>query len=1147
MIGVVAACAVARGIVAQLPAGTQLADAGPRFLAAPPAGHPDAPRGDVRYASVFLRPIALRLEDVPLGDALDSVARAAGMHVSVSAAALVLTRPVSLTANHIAVGAALTALLYNAHVDVQLEADGATITLVPRASRLTAVKDRQASGRIEGRVTDATTGQPFAGATVIVDATGYRAATKADGHYAIVNVPGGTYTITTRLLGHTPLSKRIGVGADSVTHVDFALTEAAAALEQVVTTAVGDQRKVELGNSIATINADSVVRTAPVAQVTDVLGGRVPGVEVLEQQGQVGAGPRIRIRGLSSFTLSNDPIIYIDGMRLDGSGGASINSTFATPNTLFPTPSRLNDIDPSDIASIDVLKGPSAATEYGTDAANGVIVIKTKHGHAGRPQWDVHAEHGLSTIPEHFPVATHAFGHTTDGTNTPVECPRTFGFGPTTTNGGCVVDSVTTYQPLDHAATSLFTTGGTSRLGAQVSGGVPQMQYFLSGSYDNATGVLQLPPFYRQRLISQGRSVPGYERTPNTMDQANVRGRVMAALGTTSDVSFSTTYIANNQRSGNDFLAVYGAALTDGNRNDGFGGYGIFGGFYVPTTSFGITGAQAMRRFAGSTNATWRPGSWLNTRATVGVDYGSRTNDSYQAPGPDPFGFTSVPGSTGTGYHGVERLATTLYTVDLGATATASLSASLTSKTSVGAQYNARAQGGTLAQAFGLTANGSLNGASLYRETQIDSADRTAGSYVEESLGWHDRLFLTGAVRVDAGSGFGSKVNAATYPKASVSWVAVRGPSHRLRVRAAYGESGVQPPNGATLSLLTPATAVVGGNLVTGDTGTVVANSHLQPERSAELETGFDAGVWHDRVTFELTYYHKQTRNTIVANILPGSDGGRTEYENLGEVLNYGVESTLGLQVLDTKTLAWDATLGTSLNQNRLVSLAPGVPPLNAPFFPFLLQYRQVPGYPLFGLWAPQLVYADANHDGVIEPTEVSQTTTLTYQGSSFPTRTFTMNTGLSLFGRRIRVAGQVDYRGGDKIQNALLAQIEAFPTAKAFNDPHISLAAQARAVENSQSSQPIVGAYFQDGSFVRWRELSVTYVLPDRLAQSFHLRSGSVTVLGRNLLLWTHYLGADPESQTSQIRLFGPPDAAEDIGSTPLPRSVGLRVNLGV
>ncbi len=1122
-------------------------DRGPLFVSVP--SRTTAERTDMSRAAVLRQRVSLTLIAVSLEDALTTIGRQVGLRFTFSRATAPLDRRVSLRADDITVAAALTEILFDTGVDVELSPDGRaalirhTDLLAPVTTR---VGRQQGRGTIAGRVIDAVTQSPLDQVAVHIEGQGLRSVTGADGRYTVRDVPLGTYRVTARRVGYTLLTRTVTVTADSGVTADFVLAAAATTLNEVVTTAVGDQRRIELGNAVATINVDSLARTAPITQMTDILSGRVPGVEVLEQQGQVGAGPRIRIRGLSSFSVSNDPIIYVDGVRVDGSAGG-LNGAAPLSYTTYPTPSRLNDIDPADIESIDVLKGPSAATEYGTDAANGVIVIKTKGGHAGAPQWDFHVEHGLSNVPasSHFEIPWMGWGHTTDGSNTPVTCPRTFGFGPTVANGGCVVDSVTTYQPLDHAATTIFGTGTASRIGAQVSGGVQQFRYFLAGATENTTGVLQLPPFERQQVADRGQAVPGYVQRPNTLDATNVRGRVAVALGSTTDIGFSTAYISNRQRSANDGLPIAVAVTGPGYRDSLYRGYGG-AGFGDPANTFALEGSQAMHRFAGSANGAWRPTPWLTTRGVAGIDLGNRTDEGFQAPGPDPDFVTSFPGSSGTGYHGINRITTTLYTVDLGATAIAPLSRAVTSKTSVGLQYNARRETGALAQAYGLTANGSLNGASVYVASQIDSEAKTVGSYVEESMSWRDRLFLTGAARVDAGSGFGSQVNSAVYPKASMSWAAVETPGSRLRLRAAYGESGVQPPSGATLSLYAPVTVAGAGGSVSGDTATVVANPRLKPERSAELEAGMDAGIWNDRVALELTYYHKQTRNTIVANVLPGSNGGSVEYENLGSVLNYGIEGSLTIQVLTARQLGWDVTLGGSINQNRLKSLPSGQPPITAPDYPFFLQYQQAVGYPLFGYWAPRLQYIDANRDGIIEPSEVSETSTFFYQGSSIPTKELTLNNGVALFNRAVRIASQVEYRGGYKIENYLKRSYELGPNAAGFNDSHAALSDQARAVEESKTAFPLTNAYFDDGTFVRWRELSVTYVLPDRLTRAFHARAASVTALGRNLALWTRYTGADPEVTTG-FTAGAPPDGVYDFGVTPQVRSWALRLNVGL
>jgi hypothetical protein len=222
---------------------------------------------------------------------------------------------------------------------------------------------QQGSGSIGGRVTDVATRAPLDRVAVRIEGLGSGTVSAADGHYAIRNVPSGTYHVTARRVGYLPLTTDVTLTTDQPATLDFALAVAPTKLDEVVTTAVGEQRRYEVGNVIATINADSIARTAPITDLTDLLSARAPNVQVLQSSGMAGDGPKIRIRGLGSFTLQNDPIVYVDGVRVDNYSGG-LNDVFRVVGPR-PTPSRLNDLDPEDIASIDVLKGPSAATEMG--------------------------------------------------------------------------------------------------------------------------------------------------------------------------------------------------------------------------------------------------------------------------------------------------------------------------------------------------------------------------------------------------------------------------------------------------------------------------------------------------------------------------------------------------------------------------------------------------------------------------------------------------------------------------------------------------------------------------------------------------------------------------------------------------------------
>ena len=238
----------------------------------------------------------------------------------------------------------------------------------------------QQQGSITGRVADAASGQPIASAQVNVVGTTLGAQTNSEGQYVIRGVGAGTVQVRALRVGYSEQTQSVTVGAGEQATANFQMRPVAVSLAPVVTTATGQQRRIEVGNAIAQVDAAQIVQERAISNMADVLTARAAGVQVLPGT-QTGAGTRVRIRGTSSISLTNNPIYVIDGVRVEGTTGSSSVSVGGT------TPSRVGDLNPEEIESIEIVKGPSAATLYGTDAANGVIVIRTKRGVAGRPQW----------------------------------------------------------------------------------------------------------------------------------------------------------------------------------------------------------------------------------------------------------------------------------------------------------------------------------------------------------------------------------------------------------------------------------------------------------------------------------------------------------------------------------------------------------------------------------------------------------------------------------------------------------------------------------------------------------------------------------------------------------------------------------------
>ena len=242
-------------------------------------------------------------------------------------------------------------------------------------------------GVVAGTVIAEGTLRPLAGVQVSAGA-GHAAITDAAGRFRITGLAEGQVTLTAHIIGYVRLTRTVAVGD---TRVSFTLNEAPIELNAVVVTGTaGVQTKRAIGNVVPTINASDVTAVAPVSDIQSLINGRAPGVEILPGSGQAGTGSKVRVRGISSLSLSNNPLLYVDGVRVDNN-----QSTGPTVQAFgSQVVSRLNDYDLSDVQKIEVIEGPAAATLYGTEAASGVISIITKRGSVGAPSWELTARQG---------------------------------------------------------------------------------------------------------------------------------------------------------------------------------------------------------------------------------------------------------------------------------------------------------------------------------------------------------------------------------------------------------------------------------------------------------------------------------------------------------------------------------------------------------------------------------------------------------------------------------------------------------------------------------------------------------------------------------------------------------------------------------
>ena len=986
------------------------------------------------------------------------------------------------------------------------------------------------TGTITGTVTDRDSGQPLGGARVQVIATTLATVTDARGTYTLRDVSPGTREVRVVMLGYASQAQTVRVESGQRLTLNWSLVAVPFSLDELVTTATGEQMSRQLGNAVSKVDVANLVPTAPVNNLSDVLGGRVAGVTVLQSSGAPGSATRIRIRGISSASLANDPLVYVDGIRVNERG---------VPLTLGnggESPSFFDDINPEEIENIEVIKGPSAATLYGTQAANGVLRITTKRGKAGPARMTFYGEFGVVNDVTHYRPVYYAKAQGSD--------ESCFSFQQA--EGTCQVDKLYVRDLSKEADYDWVRTGFRQQYGMQVTGGNNFANYFLSAEFEDLAGTQTLPPRERRflsdsLLITDPRPA---QLDPADLRRVNLRANVSAAIGSQADVQVSVGYVNSENtiaQAGDNLAAIVGFfvdASADPRRADFPWSFGR------PAYAFMTTITRSSDHFINGLNAKYTPLPWLNLRGTVGADLVNFQDEALAKNG-ESAPYYGYP----LGFRTYNRLKTAKYSVDLGATASFGISRRFTSRTSLGAQYNKDRTTGTYNTGRDLPPGGvTFTGASSKESSEQTTEYRTLGTYLEQQFGLDDRLYVTGAVRIDQNSAFGAENQAATYPKVSASWMALEGPTERyginqLRLRAAYGQSGQQPGALSALTYFSPTvvatrSAAPQSAVILGGLGSTT----LKPERSAEIELGFDLTAWKNRVTLEATAYRKRTTDAIVVRPLPPSAGATaSRAENVGEVLNEGVELSVLARPVEGQAFSWDLGLEAAFNRNRLEDLGGVAPLIN-------LYTQSVVGQPLFSPRGRRIEsFRDANGDGIIVPSEIVLSDTAVGLGSSVPTRTLSLSSSFNLLRGRLRVLTLFDYKGGFVATDGINAfQCWADQNCLGLHDPSASLEEQARAVAALNDGTNT--GWTEDGDFVRWRELAVTYDLPASWARALRMASASITLSGRNLALWTGYTGYDPElASYATVGASGDAFGSVNAWSLAQPRTVVLRINLGV
>ncbi len=1056
-----------------------------------------------------------------------------------------------------------------------------------------------ATGAIEGRVIETENSRPVSGAQITVSGTSIRATTNDAGTFRIAGVPARQVELRVRAIGFAPATQTVIVAAAQTVRADFKVVVSALQLDQVVVTGSGQQVEVKrLGNTVAVIQPP---QSTPMNDISSILQAREPGLTAISSAGLTGSGARIRIRGNASLTQSNEPVIFLDGIRINSGGGQT---------------SRLEDIDPESIERIEVLKGAAAATLYGTEASNGVIQVFTKRGSNSATRWHFSLNQEAIQLPDR--VAPNA------------------GYAKSQAQADSLsaywhIAGLKPYQVFEVPVWRdyLTETGKASTVAGQVNGGATAFTYFASGRYQNEDGPIggkqfgpatdqlkriqtaanmTLLPFNNVRLGLRS----GYYYTWNAIPGGGIIGN--SIYGTYALAAYARPESANCNKS------TYIAPGECSGAGNAFGNQA----FMTIRESMQQQSEESVQRYNGAVSATWTPYSELNFDVVGGWDVADTRSFSFSRFRYDVDEYTT---NNTEGSRSVSANQNRLLTLDAKAAWNRDITSSISSALVGGMQvFSVRSisSGGSSTNLPGpgievVSAGGQNISVS---ESQLTTVN--GGVFAQEQLGFGNWTFLTFGGRYDYASAFGAEAPAVFYPKASLSvvpsdlksWGSPLG-VNTLRLRFAVGQSGKQPGAFDKFTTFAPLRGELGAGLAPSNLG----NPALKPEVSTEIEGGFEAGLWGDRLGLNATGWNRVVNDLLIARQFPVSGGFRSsQLDNIGQIKAHGFEFGARSFVINRSDLALELSANAAYLKQTLTSLG-GAPVIKTQ--PAYIRHRVFlkEGAPLGSIYVPRLAQACAgggttpakNKAGTDiacygpdqfpisfngAPRAATRAELLAYFaqprdlktgavqnalkplladydgngnvleqriGDIFPDWTGTFGPTLT-YRKNWHIQGLFEWRTGFLVHNLTYAfrnsqhatigsnlkpyvDVEEVLNNPASTPEQRLAAADTYIRENRHLLEPGLNE-FEKGDFLRFRELSLTYNAPERFAARFGAQSLAITVAGRNIGLWTPYSGSDPEiayngreANAGTLGIFN--DASDSFGM-PVPRRFSIQFSLG-
>lgn len=1049
-------------------------------------------------ADVLSSKVTLDIADSTVQYAIEEIARQAKLTTRFNMEGAAYQKRISVRLVNVEVREALKEVFKESGLVARLGADGASILVREEVQSNDSTRGA-GKGTIRGMILDSATRQGIQNVTVSIRGTKLTTTTGTNGAFVFNDLMFGNYTIDVKLIGYISSSRQVRVDKETVIPLNVVLNPSATALSEVVTTATGRQRRVEVANDIARIDAAKIMEEVPVRSLTDLIeAAQITGVHVTRTSGDPGAPARIRMRGIGSIAQNNDPVVIVDGVW--------INAAMSTEDIKRRVPgggantvgSSLDDIDPEIIETIEIVRGPSAATLYGQDAANGVIVITTKRGQAGSTRWSFNLNRDWSSVPRGKPPTYMGFGHRWNSSAT-VQCGLIGGVS--VLDGSCIQDSVISLETNDPFL-SEEGRGHTNRYTISLDGGVNSLLYAINGVFQDQLGARRMTGADQARIRLLDLPIGNSFIRPSRLNNRTFSTRLTARPRTSLDLGISLTA---SQRNGteNTTSVSYQTIIDPRDTISVLSTNGsVTPGRSSALSTSGLMGLQA----------DWRPTLWFRSALQTGVERTVRRDAFESKSHICKSGVCERGNDTRANYQGEQSE----YTVRLQSSVQPKLGAVdrfFSVRPTFGADFR-KSERSSIRVTGKNVVSGSTHADGLQAQDDSkgsihQSAVATAGWYLNATFGFFERLYFDTGIRQDIGSAITSKSNA-IYPKLGTSWLIsdesffpVTPLMSTLRLRFAFGHAAVQPDIEDIHGRYVTGQVYVNGVSYPIYKFTNVGNSEIRPERATEIEAGFDTDILNDRVQLGVTFVRKYNRNNLInRNLAPSSGVSGTRKENVARVENRGFEMSVTGRVIDRSDLLLTVMSSITVQDNQVTRLGSGV----SPFGP--TDARIVEGYPIGGIWRlPVIGYSDINGDGLLQREEVVIGDTVVYLGWMQPKLRANYNATLTLR-NRITFDTRFAYNGE-------YTHYQTNYDGRGNWDANAPLNEQAMARLTSMTGSTGNRQTITD---LRLTSASVSYHAPQEWLQKLRARDLRISLQGSNLGLWTQYRGRDPGVNSTPV-----------------------------